>query len=265
MQIQYQETENYLRSVLNRSFLRWRPHFHSSLEVVYLRSGSSTLLVDGTEYHLRADDLAVIFPQQIHSYRDDVSPDCMVMFIPLDYTTVFREQLCQSLPTDPILHEASRFPYILELFAHIRHAKHHPGTHENEVCCGYLAAFIGLLLDHIPLKTTRDIELSAIHTVLRYCAAHFSEPLTISTLSDELHLHRSYLSSIFSHQLQIGFNEYLNSIRVEEACRRLRSTDDMITDIALSVGFDNTRTFNRAFQRVCGKTPSEYRKSYNAK
>ena len=79
-------------------------------------------------------------------------------------------------------------------------------------------------------------------------------------LADELHLHRSYLSSVFSRQLHISFNDYINALRIEDACHMLRSTNNTRTAIAATVGFETTRTFNRAFQRSYGMTPSEYRK-----
>ncbi len=264
-QVYYQNAENRLRVVLERTYLHWKPHFQPSIEVVYLRSGSSTVLIDTKEYRLEPDDLLIVFPQQIHSYHDDNNPDCMVMFVPLDFVPLFRDQFCCTLPTDPVLRGASRFPHLLELFPHIQHAASHTGPHSNEILQGYLAAFFGQLLEQLTLETTGDIEYSIVHTILRYCTAHCYEPLNIQSLSEALHLNRSYLSAVFSQQLHISLSDYLNALRIEEACRRLRNTNDTITEIALAVGFENTRTFNRAFMRNCNITPSDYRKLHKTK
>ena len=57
----------------------------------------------------------------------------------------------------------------------------------------------------------------------------------------------------------MGFNDYINSIRVSNACKYLTKSDRSVTEISDLVGFNTMRTFNRAFQKQMGMTPSEYR------
>ena len=56
----------------------------------------------------------------------------------------------------------------------------------------------------------------------------------------------------------INFVTYLNLVRVEHAAFELRHTEKKFTDIALSCGFNNVRTFNRVFKEITGCTPSEF-------
>ncbi|MBO7311046.1 MAG: helix-turn-helix transcriptional regulator, partial [Clostridia bacterium] len=74
-----------------------------------------------------------------------------------------------------------------------------------------------------------------------------------------LHISKYYVSHIMSNKLKMGFNDYINSIRVSNACKYLRKTDKSITEISGIVGFNTMRTFNRAFLKQTGMTPSEYR------
>ena len=62
-----------------------------------------------------------------------------------------------------------------------------------------------------------------------------------------------------SNKLHIGFNDYINSLRVSNACKHLLKTDLSITEISEIVGFNTLRTFNRAFVKQMGITPSDYR------
>ena len=62
-----------------------------------------------------------------------------------------------------------------------------------------------------------------------------------------------------NNRLNMGFNDYINSIRVSNACKYLKKTELSITEISDVVGFNTMRTFNRAFQKQLGVTPSEYR------
>jgi len=52
---------------------------------------------------------------------------------------------------------------------------------------------------------------------------------------------------------------FLNEVRVDHACRRLKNADDkLVSEIAYSCGFGNVSHFNRVFRKVTGKTPREY-------
>ena len=70
-----------------------------------------------------------------------------------------------------------------------------------------------------------------------------------------------YISHLFSMKLKVRFNDYINSLRINDACRQLRQTDKTVTEISECVGFNTLRTFNRAFIKQVGTSPSEYRKS----
>ncbi len=58
-----------------------------------------------------------------------------------------------------------------------------------------------------------------------------------------------------------NFYDWINQYRVREAQRLLRETEEPITTISYAVGFNAKSTFNTAFRRISGCTPSEYRRA----
>ena len=54
-------------------------------------------------------------------------------------------------------------------------------------------------------------------------------------------------------------SQYVNSRRIQEACRLLHETDMSIIQIAFASGFNTKSNFNREFLRVEKKSPSEWR------
>ncbi|MDF2717560.1 MAG: AraC family transcriptional regulator [Paenibacillus sp.] len=58
--------------------------------------------------------------------------------------------------------------------------------------------------------------------------------------------------------------EYLQKLRIEEACRLLAEGSDKITDIAGTVGYGDYRFFNKTFRKMTGMTAQQYRKKANA-
>jgi AraC-like DNA-binding protein len=62
-----------------------------------------------------------------------------------------------------------------------------------------------------------------------------------------------------NQKLGMGFNDYINSIRISNACRLLTESNAPISEISEEVGFNTVRTFNRAFVKHIGSSPREYR------
>lgn len=69
-----------------------------------------------------------------------------------------------------------------------------------------------------------------------------------------------HVSQVISQDLASSFYELVNQHRIEEAKRRLRvSPPEIALEIALAVGFNSKSTFNTAFRRYTGMTPTSYR------
>lgn len=98
--------------------------------------------------------------------------------------------------------------------------------------------------------------------VLEYLHENFHDPITLTQAAEHLGLSQFQLSRICNHQIGMGFNAYLKSLRVTAAMRRLAFTNKGMQEIALGCGFESVRTFNRAFSEETGISPSEYRRAH---
>ena len=112
----------------------------------------------------------------------------------------------------------------------------------------------------LPAGSNKSDENQAMRAVIQYCARNFTKDLSLSILEVELHLSKYYISHLFGDKLGVRFNDYINSLRISESCRLLRTSDMSITEISSASGFGTLRTFNRAFIKQMGMSPSEYKK-----
>jgi len=90
-----------------------------------------------------------------------------------------------------------------------------------------------------------------------------NDDLSLRSLSEDLSIPPHQLSWVLNKKMNVTFSGLLNSYRVEEVKKRLASpgdADKTILDIAFDAGFSTKTSFNRAFLRLTGKTPSQYRK-----
>lgn len=85
--------------------------------------------------------------------------------------------------------------------------------------------------------------------------------LKMETLAQQVNLQKSYLTQVLNEGLGKNFYQYVNEYRIDEAKRRLVDGDGgaSILDIAYDCGFNSKATFNLAFKKFTGMTPSEYR------
>ena len=63
-------------------------------------------------------------------------------------------------------------------------------------------------------------------------------------------------------RLGTSYSELIQQIRFEEAVRLLSSPAEKIIDIALELGYEDASHFARAFRRIAGTCPREYRKRH---
>ena len=101
-----------------------------------------------------------------------------------------------------------------------------------------------------------------VSIVRRLIDENFSNPdTTVNFLSDQLHLHRVYLSRLFRKKTGISISEYLYTKRLEHAMMLLARTDYPIYRIALMCGFSDSAYFMRFFRKRIGTPPSRFRLS----
>jgi AraC-like DNA-binding protein len=90
--------------------------------------------------------------------------------------------------------------------------------------------------------------------------------LTLPRLAARLSVSTHHLSQVINERLERSFSDFVNSYRVEEAKRRLADPAAghySLIAIAEDVGFNSKSSFNAAFKKQTGMTPSEFRKQTN--
>jgi transcriptional regulator GlxA family with amidase domain len=95
--------------------------------------------------------------------------------------------------------------------------------------------------------------------VKRFVESHYQEPLPLATVAGIACLERTYFSRYFHEKTGICFKDWLIGLRVKHALVLMRSQNQTITQIGLAAGFQDLRTFERAFERCTGMSPQKMR------
>lgn len=103
---------------------------------------------------------------------------------------------------------------------------------------------------------------SMIHTLTTYIKEHLGDDLSRSELTQVVHLHPDYLSSVFHQKMGISLSEYVNQERLNQARNLLLTTDLPVSEVAIQSGFPNISYFSKLFREKEGLTPLQYRKRH---
>jgi len=110
------------------------------------------------------------------------------------------------------------------------------------------------------LKPVNKQDLAAtIEKIKKYIDANFRENIYLKGIAMEFGMNPVYLGQLFRKHYGVYFNEYLLSLRIEEAKRLLRTTRKRVYEIAEMVGIQNADYFAVQFEKREKMTPTEYR------
>ena len=82
--------------------------------------------------------------------------------------------------------------------------------------------------------------------------------LNISTMAEMLRYNPRYISRVFKEETQMGILEYISSVRIHKAKALMAEQKYTLEELAGQVGYNNERSFRRAFVKITGETPSVY-------
>lgn len=102
---------------------------------------------------------------------------------------------------------------------------------------------------------------NTIEELYAFINQHYMENLNLAELADKYHFNHSYLTKIFKKQKGISPLKLINTLRIEDAKRRLLDSELSIREISEMLSFSNQHYFSRMFKEFTGQTPKEYRES----
>ena len=101
---------------------------------------------------------------------------------------------------------------------------------------------------------------SALKKVMCDEKLFLEEDLSLNRLSTAISISENNISETLSQHLNTNFFHFVNGFRIEEAKSLLLNSDSLVSTIAFDVGFNTKSTFNTAFKKITGMTPTAFRK-----
>lgn len=109
------------------------------------------------------------------------------------------------------------------------------------------------------LNHSVSLQSRPVRQAQQFIRQNFSSDLSLETVARQVGLSPVYFSAVFKKETAIGFSDYLNQCRIEQAKKLLEETGLKVLAVSEAVGFSGPRYFSRVFKNLVGVRPSEYR------
>ena len=101
----------------------------------------------------------------------------------------------------------------------------------------------------------KDIVEQAIH----YMRENIENRITLAEVLRYVGYSQSHFSTVFKKKTGMSPLSYFNRLKVEHACKLLKTTDLKVNMICYKVGIEDPLYFSRLFSKVMGMSPTDYR------
>lgn len=229
--------------------------------MIFINKGPYTMVLDGEHQTFQSGDLVVIFPNVIHSYdnsNDDSETTgiiCNREYFGEASTTFLNFVPKQHFIRAELVHTDVKLA-INSLLLEVKLDNKNISALKS-----LLQLIFARIIPQLNLEQDKNITSTNMTSkIITYVSENYKDNISLDLISSKLGISKSYVSQIFSKKIKVSLTDYVNSQRVENAKRLLKTEDNLsILQISESCGFDTQRTFNRVFSKFCGMTPREFR------
>ena len=262
----------------NAEYEDYPEHWHTGLEIIMPIHSGYTVIIGNDTYTLEEGDIIIINSGVLHSLKAPLNGERAIFQFKasLLYSVKGMETLLSILPQVMYF---SREKEECDLYCYIKHRMDEiidEYNKENTFCeaiiyVKLIEIFVKIgrsLMEHVHEKNhfnnknnflKKKEYMEAIINSCNYINEHYHEKISLEEISKISGFSKFHFTRIFKQCMDVTFYEYLNQKRIERAEELLYTTNNSITDIALSSGFTSISAFNRAFKTMKKCSPSEYR------
>jgi AraC-like DNA-binding protein len=254
-------------------------HFHPEYELVLVTESTGKRFIGDCITDFKPGDLAFIGPYLPHLYRNDAeyyeekaelrAKSIVVHFLESSFSPGFF-----TLPESKKL---------LDFFEKSRRGLNVTGKTNkivsrkmHELCeTEGLTRWIGLLdilnilsgskdlnfISNAVVHGKNDSESERLNLVINFVMENFKREIMVDEAASLVSMAPNSFSRYFTQRTRKTFTAFVNSVRLNHACRLLIESQLAVTEICFESGFNNLANFNRHFRASYKTTPFHYRKT----
>ena len=255
-------------------FVHFPEHTHDYVEMVYMCSGRTTHIVNGTELTLAEGELLILGQNARQEILPAGKDDIAVNFIvrpeffggTLDYLgseeTPLREFLirciCGEGPSGYLLFRVSEIKPVQNLIENLLFTLIRDTPNKRSIHQLTMGLLFATLMNHTDRLYVGNPEQELVVQVLRYVEENYVSG-SLTEISEMLHFDAAWLSREIKRRTGKTYTELVQERRLSQAAWLLHNTDRNVSEISAAVGYENISYFHRLFAGRFKMSPRQYR------
>lgn len=239
-------------------------HTHEGFAIGVIERGAETFYYRGAMHIAPAGSVVVVSPDELHTGQAAVDNgwSYRMMYPTADLLARIASELAgnpRGIPyfDVPVYYDEVVFNALRS--AHIALEQSHSALERESCLMHALALLVRRHAEDRPSLAKSGLAHNALRQAQDYLRANYADDISLEQLAQVVYLSPFHLSRLFREQLGLPPHTYLNQIRVNRA-KTLLNTGLSLTEVAHTVGFADQSHLTKAFKRVVGVPPGQYRK-----
>jgi AraC-like DNA-binding protein len=248
-----------------------RPHYHDFYELQIHFSDTGSLTIGNKKYDLHSGDIAFINIFEPHVFlpgentydRLSIALEPSFLLAVCSNKSNLLNLWSQKNKHSPVFHlDNDAFKIITGIINELKQTKFSHGQDllERALIHKILAHLYNFFFDGDHVKDMESQHVDIIARLIRFIASHLNEELSLERLSAEVNLSTFHICRIFKKYTGNTITNYIISNRIEKAKYLLRENTS-IEKISEETGFNSYPYFYKAFKKITGYSPMDYRKT----
>lgn len=261
--------ESFLAYAFEVPFFEFKWHYHPEYELTLITKGNGKRLVGDSNENFESGDLVLLGSDLPHTWSSGRVKNKKVSAVVIQFSSDFINRFLTLNEFDKIsglLATANRGLF----FSDTANLQEELTTLTKLSGVDKITSLFKILqkLTAQPYKKLSSEYFNAvkgeetenrINKVCQYIQKNSAKEITLEHVAGLIHLSRSAFSKFFKRATGKTFSDYVNDIRIGNACYLLTESDKAINEIAYETGFESLTYFNRVFLKKKGVTPRNFR------
>lgn len=228
-----------------------QPFVHPIYVFHIVTEGTALLRIDDRSYPLKRGDVFFAFPA--YAYYLDADEEFAYVYV--SFMGSGAASLLSKCGITPATACYPGFDFLCTLFeSAIRRITPFNSNLLTEAMLYYALSFFGGTAEADGNKSAAGL----FESIVDYVDHHYREKdLSLGRLAEVFSYTEKYLSSLFKKNMQVGFVQYLNRLRIQYANEQIRLGRLTISQIADACGYSDYAYFSRVYKKLTGRTPTE--------
>lgn len=240
-------------------------HFHAAWELVWVLDNPLQVVCEQKEYVVQHDEIILLNPNIVHELHK-IEESSTFLCLQVDAAAV--PGLHNLMIQTPLLKDYLQPEQIGQLKEKLlRTARSYMAADPffQLECTCLISGIFHTILSHAPwhMATLEEVKLqearnARLKRLLQFVDDNYMHRICLTDFAQQEGCSMSYLSHFVKAALNQSFQDYVNLVRYNCACKLIKSGKVKMLEVCMASGFSDYRYFVKAFRKQCGMTPVEY-------